>query len=266
MDYAAARSTMCRQCGKSFAPSVAKSQPQTPRREAERITAVASDLGASIRGKFEGLWHAPKKPSVIVCFDCKTQQEVVGGAPSTNCRKCGAHQDLRDYKISTSFSRSIRTHGEVHLTGRGDLSSTNVICRLATIEGRLRGNLTCAETAKIDFVGKIPGRLAAQHVLIERRSDVQFFRRVRAKSIAIHGRMTGDVVAETVVVIHRNASLDGNVTAKSISVEKGGMFSGQLVIGNLDLKQAELLPNTDASAKSAQEEEQPLLGHPLPAA
>jgi cytoskeletal protein CcmA (bactofilin family) len=266
MDYAAARSTMCRQCGKSFSPSAPKPQPQPARRE-ERITAAASDLSASLRGRFEGLWHGPKKPSVIICFDCKTQQEVVGGAPSTNCRKCGAHQDLRDYKISTSFSRSIRTHGEVHLTAKGDLSSTNVICRSAIIEGRLRGNLTCAETAKIDFVGKIPGRLAAQHVLLERRSDVQFFRRVRVKSIEIHGRMTGDVVAETVVVIHRNASLDGNVTAKSISVEKGGIFSGQLVIGNVDLKQAELLPS-EAPAKSAQEEEASLFAqaHPLPAA
>ncbi len=265
MEYAAARSTMCRQCGKSFSPAAPKLQPQPARRE-ERITAVASDLSASLRGKFEGLWHGPKRPSVIVCFDCKTQQEVVGGAPSTNCRKCGAHQDLRDYKISTSFSRSIRTHGEVHLGAKGDLSSTNVICRSATIEGRLRGNLTCAETAKIDFTGKIPGRLAAQHVLIERRCDVQFFRRVRVKSIEIHGRMTGDVVAETVVVIHRNASLDGNVTAKAISVEKGGMFSGQLVIGTADLKQAELLPPAEANSKTAHgDDERSLFAQPLPA-
>jgi cytoskeletal protein CcmA (bactofilin family) len=54
--------------------------------------------------------------------------------------------------------------------------------------------------------------------------------------------MTGEVISETVVVVHRNASLDGDVTAKSISVEKGGIFSGQLVIGSSGLKQAELLP------------------------
>ena len=266
-EYAAARSTMCRQCGKSFSPTAPKAQPQPARTQEHRIAATAGDISASIRGKFEGLWSGPKRPSVIVCFDCKTQQEVVAGAPSTNCRKCGAHQDLRDYKIATSFSRSIRTHGEVHLTSRGDLSSTNVICRSAVIEGRLRGNLTCAENARIDFAGKIPGRLIAQHVLVERRCDVQFFRRVRVKSIEIHGHMSGDVVAETVVVIHRNASLDGNVTAKSISVEKGGMFTGQLVIGNVDLKQAELLPSAAESPKSAGDEDTPpLFAHPVPAA
>ncbi len=71
---------------------------------------------------------------------------------------------------------------------------------------------------------------------------VQFFRRVRVKSIEIRGRMTGEIIAEGAVVIHRNALLDGNVTAKSISVEKGGIFSGQLIIGSAGLTQAELLP------------------------
>jgi cytoskeletal protein CcmA (bactofilin family)/ribosomal protein S27E len=263
MDYAAAKSTMCRQCGRHFSPSAPPAEVRHQPREAPG--AMAADLGASIRGKFESLWAA-KRSSVIECFDCKAHQEVVAAAPSTNCRKCGAHQDLRDYKITTSFSRSIRTHGQVHLTAKGDLSSTSVIARSAVIEGKLRGNLQCSETAKINFVGKIPGRLAAQHVLIERRSDVQFFRRVRAKNIEIHGRMIGDVVAETVVVIHRHGALDGSVTAKAISVEKGGMFSGQLIIGSVALKQAELLPQAEAGEQSREAETPLLLPHPLPAA
>jgi cytoskeletal protein CcmA (bactofilin family) len=78
--------------------------------------------------------------------------------------------------------------------------------------------------------------------LVERKSDVHFFRQVQVKSIEIRGRMTGEILADGAVVIHRNAILDGNVTAKSISVEKGGIFTGQLVIGNAGLTQAELLP------------------------
>jgi len=266
MDYAAAKSTMCRQCGKHFTPAAPRleARPAAPR---ENPVTAAAELGATIRGKFEGLW-APKRNSVIECFDCKTQQEVVANAPSTNCRKCGAHQDLRDYKITTSFSRSIRTHGELHLTSRGDLSSTNVICRSAVIEGKLRGNLQCSESARINFIGKIPGRLAAQHVLVERRSDVQFFRRVRAKSIDIHGRMVGDVIAETVVVIHRSGPRDGSVTAKAISVATGGVFSGQLVSRGGGLKKAELLPQADAPAKDARDSADApvLVAQPLPAA
>ncbi|MEP6937619.1 MAG: polymer-forming cytoskeletal protein [Chthoniobacterales bacterium] len=174
--------------------------------------------------------------------------------------------DLRDYRITTPFSRAIRTHGELHLTARGDLSSSNVICRTALIEGKLRGNLQCAETATINYSGKISGRLTARQVLIERRSEVQFFRRVRVSTIEIRGHMTGEIIAETAVVVHRNASLDGNVTAKSISVEKGGVFSGQLVIGSRGLTQAELLPETTPGAGELPSKDLPgLLPNALPA-
>ena len=145
-----------------------------------------------------------------------------------------------------------------------------MVCRSALIEGKLRGNLHCAGTATINVSGKIPGRLTAEHVLIERKAEVQFFRRVRVKSIEIRGHMTGEVIAETVVVIHRNASLDGNVTAKAISVEKGGVFSGHLIIGSSGLKQAELLPAQQPEAPSVavagDDAILPGMSQPLPAA
>ena len=242
---------MCRQCGSAFAPAAVPRPEITLRATTTRDESaapapapapVASDEPAgSIFRKFDGLWGKPRS-STIECFDCRAKQEVSSSASSTTCPKCSAHLDLRDYKITTSFSRAIRTHGEVHVTSKGDLSSSNVICRSALIEGKLRGNLHCKGNVTINYSGKIPGQLTADHVLIERKAEVQFFRRLKVKSIEIRGQMTGEVVAETVVVIHRSASLDGDVTAKSISVEKGGIFSGQLIIGSSGLKQAELLP------------------------
>jgi cytoskeletal protein CcmA (bactofilin family) len=70
-------------------------------------------------------------------------------------------------------------------------------------------------------------------------------------------------------VIHRNALLDGNVTAKSISVEKGGVFMGQLTIGTSGLAQGELLPEPSAAPAPVQEssqEEIVAIPHALPAA
>ncbi|MEP6809078.1 MAG: polymer-forming cytoskeletal protein [Chthoniobacterales bacterium] len=241
MEYAAARTTMCRQCGGAFAPAAAPKAEFKLRVREEVQTPVEAD-GPSFLQKFEGLWGKPRS-TVVECFDCKAKQDITASATSTTCPKCSAHLDLRDYKITTSFSRAIRTHGDIHVTARGDLSSSNVFCRSANIEGKLRSNLQCTETATVNFSGKIPGRLSASHLLIERKADVQFFRAVRVKSIEIRGHMVGEVVADTVVVIHRNASLDGNVTAKSISVEKGGMFTGQLIIGSSGLQQGELLPS-----------------------
>jgi cytoskeletal protein CcmA (bactofilin family) len=142
----------------------------------------------------------------------------------------------------------------VHLTARGDLSSSSVICRSALIEGRLRGNLHCDDTATINFSGKIPGRLGGRHVIVDRKADIHCFRRVRAGSIEIKGKMSGEIIAQS-VTIHRRGSLEGSVTARAISVEKGGMFSGELVIGQADFTQGELLSERKLAATGATEPE-----------
>jgi cytoskeletal protein CcmA (bactofilin family) len=267
MEYAAAKSTMCRQCGSHFAPAAPKQEIRLRPRE-ERVEAATASNDPSILQKIEGLWTKHHN-SEIECFECKAKHEVSSAATSSFCPKCSTHVDLRNYKITTSFSRSIKTQGEVHVTAKGDLSSTMVTCRSALIEGKMRGNMNCVGTATINFIGKIPGRLTAHNVVVDRKSDVHFFRRVQVKSIEIRGRMTGEIVAEGAVVIHRNALLDGNVTAKSISVEKGGIFMGQLIIGTSGLAQGELLPESTAASGPAAttEEVAPLaVPHAVPAA
>jgi cytoskeletal protein CcmA (bactofilin family) len=213
--------------------------------------------------RLDGLWKS-KRTRVIECFDCHRKQEVSGAATSTICPSCSAHIDLSDYKITTSFSRSIRTTGEVHVTTKGDLSSSSVRCRRAVIEGRLRGNLDSAGPIIVNTSGKILGRVSASEMVIEKRAEVQFFRRVRVGTIEIRGRMSGEIVANGMVTIRKNGALKGHVTAKSINVEKGGAFSGQLVIGKGDLQQAELLPSE--KAVGAKEPKNPMgLAQPLPA-
>src|SRR5256886_8518243 len=79
-----------------------------------------------------------QRSAVIECFECKRKQQVCGAATSTICPGCSAHIDLRDYKITSGFSRSIRTRGDVHLTGKGRSeehtselqSQSNLVCRL----------------------------------------------------------------------------------------------------------------------------------------
>jgi cytoskeletal protein CcmA (bactofilin family) len=213
--------------------------------------------------RFEGLWKS-RRSNVVECFDCQRKQEVSGAATSTICPSCSAHIDLSDYKITTNFSRSIRTKGEVYVTTKGDLSSSSVRCRRALIEGRLRGNLDCAGAIVINTSGKIPGRLSASEIVVEKRCEVQFFRRVRVGSIEIRGRMLGEVVADGMVTIRKNGVLEGNVTAKAINVEKGGTFSGQVVVGRGALQQADLLPN-ESPTMSNPPEGSISLARPLPA-
>ena len=260
MEYAAAKSTMCRQCGRSFSPNAPKSAPQLASKE----EAASAPEPTGFR-KIEGLWKS-QRSRVVACFECKRKHEVSDAATSTNCPGCSAHIDLRDYKITTSFSRSIRTRGDVHLTAKGDLSSTSVVCTSALIEGKLRGNLQCEETATLDFVGKVHGRLSANYMCVERKADVQFFRRVRVGNIDIKGNMIGEIIATGAVNIHKTGLLDGNVTAKSIVIDKGGLFSGQLVIGQADLMQGELLPEQKPASAEPADKKLPAAGtQPLPA-
>lgn len=236
MEYAAAKTTMCRQCGRAFSPHA---KPAVKPLVKEDAPAAAEGFGFR---KLEGLWGRQRN-RLVACFECKRRHEVSEAATSTNCPGCSTHIDLRDYKITTAFSRSIRTRGDLHLTAKGDLNSTSVICTSALIEGKLRGNLQCEESATIDFCGKIPGRLTAKYVSVERKADVQCYRRIRVGTIDIKGRMSGEIIASGAVNIHKTGVLDGNVTAKSITIDKGGVFCGQLVIGQADLTQGELLPD-----------------------
>jgi len=264
MDYAAAKSTMCRQCGRSFAPSIPKPGLTSPGRE-EQPASVAPATGLR---KIGGLWNREQRFRIVSCFECKRRHEVSEAATSTNCPGCSAHMDLRDYKINTSFSRSIRTRGDIHLTNKGDLNSTSVVCRTALIEGRMRGNLECSESATINFVGKVPGRLTANYVCVERKADVQCYRRVFVRNIDIKGRLTAEIIATGTVNIHKTGVLDGNVTAKAINIDQGGLFSGQLVIGEAALKQGELLPQPEEEPARLKDDEQDLparAAHPLPA-
>ena len=259
MEYAAAKSSICRQCGRSFTPFAPK--PGLKLRTAEE--APAPEASASIFGKLEDFWKR-QTSSVVECFECKRKQQVSGAATSTICPSCSTHIDLRDYKITSAFSRSIRTRCNVHLSGKGDLASSSVECQSALIEGRLRGNLHC-DTATINYSGKIPGRISARHVVVDRKSDIHCFRTVRAEQIEIKGRMSGEIIAQSVTV-HRKGSLEGDVTARAITVEKGGMFSGQLAIGQIGLAQGELLgEQKPAVSRPTESSFQDPVPRPLPA-
>jgi len=244
MEYAAARSSLCRQCGKHFVIEGERAPTRPSFDFSETISAAQSLLH-----RVQGAWQRPRITSVA-CFDCGATQELNSAATSTICPSCSVHMDLRDYRINTAFSRAVRTHGSIYVTSAGDLSSSSVVCRSAIIEGKLRGSLQCVEKVEFRAPAKVQGKLTAPLVIIGKRADVQFFRQLQVGSIEIRGRMVGEIVAETVVTIRSSGALDGNVVARAINVEKGGTFTGQLVIGQKTYEQAELLPDFEASKAS----------------
>jgi cytoskeletal protein CcmA (bactofilin family) len=170
----------------------------------------------------------PKQRNVT-CFSCGHEQVLSTEAQSTMCPGCGAYVDLRDFKISGPFGRSVQTAGEVSISARGDVTSTRLMCGSVSIEGSLRGCILCTGTAALKMKGRMSGTLEAARVLIERKADVEFVRPLRTKIFELNGKAHADVVADK-VVINKGGWLEGIVHAKAIVVEKGGIFSGELNI------------------------------------
>jgi cytoskeletal protein CcmA (bactofilin family)/ribosomal protein S27E len=262
LEYAAAKNTLCRQCGKHFlvsGESVANKPGSLEARAATAAEQLISRVGEIWR---QGIWRRPRINSVA-CYDCGTVQELNSAASSTICPSCSVHMDLRDYKITTVFSRAVRTHGTVYVTSAGDLSSSSVICRTAIIEGKLRGTLQCHERLEFRSSAKVQGKLSAPLVVIGKKAKVEFYRQLQVGALEIRGRMSGEVVAETFVTIRKSGVLEGNVVARSINVEKGGSFTGQLVIGPKRYEQGELLTDFEEQPAEVGNEERRPPPHPF---
>ncbi len=181
----------------------------------------------------------------VKCFKCGARQTVTSSARSTFCPKCTRYIDLRDHKIATSFSRNIETQGMIHVTAKGDLGSSKASCRDALIQGRLRGNLVCSGEALFKMKGRVNGAIDADLLIVEKKSDVEFVRPITVRAAEIRGKTFARITSSGVVTITKSGWLEGVVYAKGITVEKGGVFSGELYIGERKLEQADLLSGDD---------------------
>ncbi|MCX6967144.1 MAG: polymer-forming cytoskeletal protein [Verrucomicrobia bacterium] len=210
-----AKSTFCRKCGEHYEPGKAK-----PILRNERPS-LLSKVGAFL---------SRHKTRQITCFDCAAVQTVSSSSSSSICPQCSAYIDLSDFKINTVYSRVIQTQGTVTIDSKADVTSSKVACREAYVKGKLRGNLLCTGTAHIKWKGKITGSLEASHIEIAKRSEVEFVRTVKARSMEIAGKVSANLQVEGTVKITKRGRLDGTIYAKGIVVEKGGIFLGELVI------------------------------------
>jgi len=228
-----AKSTFCRKCQGHYSLE----RPLA----GERSIVKEPGLFSKLKSYFTG----PKQRNVK-CFSCRHEQVLSTEAQSTMCPSCGAYIDLRDFKITGPFGRSVQTAGEVHVAARGDVTSTRIMCGTAIIEGSLRGCLLCTGTTKLWIKGRMPGTLESEHIMVERKADVEFVRPLKTKLFELNGKARARVIADK-VVINKGGWLEGIVFARAIVVEKGGIFSGELNISqdavDVEPEPAETDPN-----------------------
>ena len=216
LESAYAKSTFCRKCGEHF--SIEK-----------LLLKEASSLrGPSFFDKFSKLLSREKVRDVT-CFGCGAKQQLSSEIQSTSCPQCGSYIDLREFRIAGPFGRSIQTQGEVIITSKADVASSRIACGSALVEGKFKGFLLCTGLARLKLHGKFLGSIKAEKLLVEKKSEIEFVRPIKG------------------------GFLQGTVHAKAITIEKGGVFSGELFIGEEE-GTAEIPDPTEPVQRSAHEE------------
>jgi len=241
-----AKSTYCKKCSGYI--QLGKVPKSTGSQGVEKHPSVLQRLENFLGGQRTVIAH---------CFECTGKREIPKSATSTICPQCGAYIDIQDYRIVGNFSRSIRTRGKVIVTSKGDLSSNRVICDSAEIQGAMRGSLICNGNVHIKIKGKITGSIQAKSVYIDKKCAAEFVRPIRAERVEIEGIVSARIISTGTVIIQKTGRFTGALFGRGFTVEQGGEFFGELSIGNVELKQGELL---EAPARGPARKEKPETG------
>jgi cytoskeletal protein CcmA (bactofilin family) len=213
-----AKSTFCRKCGKHI----------ELQKRGEKPAATVAD-GPGLMDRLSRMFQREHVRQVN-CLHCNAAQKVNSLAKSGSCVQCGHYLDFRDFKVEGNFNKSIETHGTITVTKTGELTSPKVSCAAAVVAGKVNGNLVCSTTAHVRTKGRVMGSIQARQLIIEKQANVEFVRPLHVGTAEINGKISARIFADS-VTINKHGALEGAVTAKSIKIERGGIFYGDLVIG-----------------------------------
>lgn len=231
MEPASAKSTYCRKCSNHIDLERTQAGGPPESKRSYFFKKIESLLG-----------HETTK--IVRCHKCEATQQVDGLTKSTICAECGTHMDLRDFKISSFHGSNLHTQGTVEITAKGELNCQKVVCSEAIIEGQVHGTVMC-HTAHLKYKGMLFCAIEAQQLIVEKGAETELSRPAKVASAQINGRFSARIMAEGVVTVGKTGWLEGVVYAKSINIEQGGVFQGELFIGQKPMSQPDLLQVDD---------------------
>lgn len=164
------------------------------------------------------------------CFDCNHAFKVGRSARSASCPQCGSLISLEDVEINMNSTQEVKTRGDVIIRKRGHLSTASVRCRDLRCFGQLEANVQCAGDAVFRTTGSIIGEVRCRRFIIEKGAEVAFVNPVYADEVEIHAKITGTIFCRGPVLISSYGAVNGDVTARSVSIEPGGELNGAMNI------------------------------------
>ncbi len=88
---------------------------------------------------------------------------------------------------------------------------------------KITGKVTFEGPARID--GEVDGEIIAKDSLMISETAV-VTAQIRAASVSVAGKVSGDIVATQRIEIRNNAKMSGNLTAPILVVQEGALFEG----------------------------------------
>lgn len=202
-------STQCRSCGSFY---------EVPRPGAKPNTARLGVIALPDPGK-----DATRD---VFCHRCGATHRVSKTAKSTLCTACNAAISLEDVEVDSPVSRAIDTRGNLFVAARGHLSSSWVICRSARVEGRVSGMLRAESELVLASQSALACTISAVRVVVERSHHGEVYPTIETDELVVRGKLEAHVNCRGTIAILRGGRLIGDVSAKALTVDKGGLFSG----------------------------------------
>jgi cytoskeletal protein CcmA (bactofilin family) len=113
---------------------------------------------------------------------------------------------------------------------------------------KLEGTIVSAGSLRVD--GHVKGNIQADgDVMLSPQSSVEAD--IRAENLSVAGRFHGSIVVKGRAELARGGRIDGNITAKSLVIQEGGVFNGQSI-----MDQQTAAPSGNAKVPAAQPAQQ----------
>ncbi|MGA0848955.1 MAG: hypothetical protein ACO3RX_03300, partial [Chthoniobacterales bacterium] len=257
-------STFCRACGQHFELDDKKPSRLAPVASAsvwrEKLAPLAAKLEPLKKRalKYAEPWLLRYEPQInklreyyerwrppefkrVRCHECGRIHEVPRLASSTSCPNCNAHIDLYDVLVEKRVSRVVRTRGDLVIKKFGYLNNQLTICGNADIGGGAAGKIFCDGETRIRTAGRLNCEIGSRRVRVEKGADVIIAHPIRVHDMVVRGKVTARIYCNGTLRILKRGFLKGEVHARSIMVDKGGLLQADLNISRFDEADPEIL-------------------------
>jgi cytoskeletal protein CcmA (bactofilin family) len=93
----------------------------------------------------------------------------------------------------------------------------------------IKGDLTCSEDLTI--AGQVEGDVAARAHTLTVAPGARINGNIVARSVALHGHVTGTIKADAMLEVASTGSVNGEVAAPRMVIEEGAVLDGRVTVG-----------------------------------